>query len=257
MRKILWVLLLSGGVSAQNLTSDPPPELQIVRKPGTAGASMRPYAGVQAQVNVLGMRSITGTPETWLIEAHYSFASIEDLDRRLAAAAPVRTSGEGIDTLQEDVLAPARIMIATYRPNLSFRPIEAIKLLAKARYFQISVFRIRPGTDAEFGEVMRLRRATADAVNLDRPDLAYQVMSGAPGGTYLFLSPIATLRSMDEGVNPVPVYAEGIAAARQKDGKQIASEVEVGREHLLFRVEPKISYVADDFAQGDPDFWRK
>jgi hypothetical protein len=158
--------------------------------------------------------------------------------------------------LQEDVLAPARTMIALYRPNWSFRPLEAVKLLAKARYFQVSVFRIRPGTDAEFGEVVRLRRATADAVNLDRPDLAYQVMSGTPGGTFLFLSPIVSLRSLDEGVNPAPVYAESITAARQKDGKQIAADVEMGREHLLFRIEPKISYVADDFAGIDPQFWR-
>ena len=43
---------------------------------------------------------------------------------------------------------------------------------------------------------------------------------------------------MDEGLNPVPVYAEGLAAARQKDGKQIAAEIEISREHLLFRVEP-------------------
>jgi hypothetical protein len=218
---------------------------------------MRPYASAQAAVNVLGMRSITGVPETWLVEAHYSFASVEDLDQRLAALAPVRTSGEGIEPLQDDVLAPARTMLALYRPNWSFRPLEAVKLLAKARYFQVSVFRIRAGSEAEFGEVIRLRRATADAINLDRPDLAFQVMSGAPAGTFVFLSPIASLRTMDEGVNPVPVYAEGIAAARQKEGKQIASDVELGREHLLFRVEPKISYVADDFAQADPAFWRK
>ena len=71
------------------------------------------------------------------------------------------------------------------------------------------------------------------------------------------LSPIATLRSLDEGANPVPVDAEGIAAARQKEGKQISADVEAGREHLLFRVEPGISYVADDFAALDPSFWRK
>jgi hypothetical protein len=120
----------------------------------------------------------------------------------------------------------------------------------------VSVFRIRPGTEGEFGDVLRLRRATADAINLDRPDLAFQVMSGAPAGTFVFLSPIATLRSMDEGVNPVPVYAESVANARKTEGKQITAEVEVSREHLLFRVEPRISYVADDFAQVDPEFWR-
>src|SRR5262245_27042480 len=243
MRVIVFAAILGGVALGQSLTSDPPPILQIVRKPGTAGASLRPYAGARATVNAIGMRSITGTPETWLVEAHYSFASVEDLDQRLAALAPARTSGEGVDTLQDDVIAPARTMIALYRPNWSYRPAEAVRMFAKARYFQVSVFRIRPGTESDFGDVLRLRRATADAINLDRPDLAFQVMSGAPAGTFVFLSPIATLRTMDEGVNPVPVYAEGVANARKTDGKQIQAEVEISREHLLFRVEPRISYV--------------
>ena len=240
----------------QNLATDPPPIVQIVRKPGTAGASMRPYSNAQAAVNVIGLRSITGLPETWLVEAHYSWASVEDLDQRLGALAPVRVTNDAADPLNDDVIAPARTMIALYRPNWSYRPAEAVRLLAKARYFQVSVFRIRPGTEGEFGDLVRLRRATADAVNLDRPDLVFQVMSGAPAGTFLFLSPIETLRSMDDGRNPVPVYAEGLAAARQKEGKQIAADTEISREHLMFRVEPRISYVADDFAAGDKDFWR-
>jgi len=131
-----------------------------------------------------------------------------------------------------------------------------VRLLPKARYVNVTVFHVRPGTEGDFGELVRLRRATADAINLDRPDLAFQVVSGAPAGTFVFLAPLATLRSMDDGVNPMPVYAEPLAAARQKDGKQIAADSELSREHYLFRVDPTISWVADDFARLDPEFWR-
>ena len=62
---------------------------------------------------------------------------------------------------------------------------------------------------------------------------------------------------MDDGMNPVPVYAEPIAAARQKDGKQIAADTELSREHFLLRVDPRISWVADEFADLDKGFWRK
>src|SRR5438445_7930672 len=148
MRIILLTGMLSGAMLGQNLTTDPPPIVQIVRKPGTAGASMRPNANAQAAVNVLGMRSITGVPETWLVEAHYSWASVEDLDQRLNGLAPVRVTNDAADPLQDDVIAPARTMIGLYRPNWSYRPVEAVRLFAKARYFQVSVFRIRPGTEA-------------------------------------------------------------------------------------------------------------
>jgi hypothetical protein len=35
-----------------------------------------------------------------------------------------------------------------------------------------------------------------------------------------------------------------------------AADIELSREHLLFRVEPRLSYVSDDFAAGDQAFWR-
>ena len=57
-------------------------------------------------------------------------------------------------------------------------------------------------------------------------------------------------------MNNVPVIAEGLANAKAKDGSKIASDTEMSREHLLFRVEPRISYVSDDFAEVDADFWR-
>src|ERR1017187_1813766 len=255
MRIFVFAAMLSSMAAAQNLT-DPPPIVQLVRKPGTGGASLKPYADSKAALNVIGMAAVTGQPETWLVEAHDSFASVEDLDQRIAALAPVRAFSDPADPLQDDVLAPTRTMLALYRPNWSYRPDQAIRMFPRARYFQISLFRIRPGTEAEFSELIRLRRATADAVNLDRPDMAYQVISGAPAGTFVFLSPIVSLRNFDDGVNPVPVFAEGLANAKAKDGSKIASDTEIGREHLLFRVEPRISYVADDFAEVDPEFWR-
>ena len=82
------------------------------------------------------------------------------------------------------------------------------------------------------------------------------MISGAPAGTFVFLAPIASLRSFDEGVNSVPVFAEGLANARAKDGSKIAADTEMSREHLLFRVEPRISYVSREFADVDPEFWR-
>jgi hypothetical protein len=255
MRILLLAGILSSAAVAQSLT-DVPPIVQLVRNPGTGGPSTRDYANAKAALNVIGLAAVTGPPETWLVEAHASFASVEDLDQRISALSPVRVTTGAFEPLQDDVLSPSRTMLAQYRANWSYRPDQAIRMFPKARYFQISLFRIRPGTEAEFGELIRLRRATADAVNLDRPDLAYQVISGAPAGTLVFLAPITSLRSFDEGVNPVPVFAEGLATAKAKDGSKLASETEIGREHLLFRVEPRISYVSSDFADVDPQFWR-
>jgi hypothetical protein len=251
---VLAALVAATGLS-QNLT-DPPSIVQLVRKPGTGVAPRKSYGAAGAAVNVIGMSAVTGLPETWLVECHYSFASVEDMDQRMAAVAPARVPGDTGDPSQDDVLAPSRTMLAVHRPGWSYRGDQAIRMFPRARYFQVSIFRIRPGTEADFSELIRLRRATADVVNLDRPELAYQVISGAPSGTVIFLAPLANLRNFDDGVNPVPVFAEGLAAARAKDGSKIAADSEISREHLIFRVEPRLSYVSSEFADVDPDFWR-
>jgi hypothetical protein len=111
----------------------------------------------------------------------------------------------------------------------------------------VTIIRIRPGTDAGLGGLVGLHKAASDAVNSDRPDMFYHVVSGDDSGTYIVLSPLASMRVLDEG-------SAGAAANPGADAK--AAEIEISREHYLFRVEPRLSYVSTGFANGDPSFWR-
>jgi hypothetical protein len=229
---------------------EPPPLIQLVRGAGASVAVTRPYPDARAAVNVLGMTSIAGAAETWLVETHNSFASIEDLDRAIRSAAPSMDPPEAPDRNRDDLLASSRSLIALYRPAWSYRPDLAIRMFPNARYFHISIYRMRPGADAEFAELAKERKLHFDSINADRPEIAYQVMLGAPSGTYLFVAPLVSLRTLDNGL------------ARMSGGEgpeahaKTASSAELGHEQLLFRVEPRISYVSEEFAAGDPDFWR-
>ena len=244
MKTMLLAGLLAGAGLAQTFT-EPPPLLRLNRRPGVNSVAIRQYADAGAQVNVIGMTSITGPAETWLIEAHGSFAGIEEVDKLLG---PLVATAAADEPLSNEILAASRTVIAVYRPGFSYRPDQAIQTFPKARYFQVSLYRIRPGTEAEFVELVKSRRILRDSINLDRPEMAYQVISGAPSGTYLFLAPLASLKILDEGLAKAPTYAQGIAAA--------AKAGEFTREHLLFRVEPAMSWVSDEFASADPEFWR-
>ena len=255
MRKLLSALILASAAYAQAPTV-PPPVLQIACKPGTATGPTRPYAGAKAAVDVMGLAAATGLPQTWMVELHANFASVEDLDKALSAQPRNIAPGDSYGQPQEDLLAPPRTMIALYEHAWSYRPDEAVRLLPKARYMNVTIHRIRTGLEGDFAELVSLRKLTNDSVNLDRPELAYHVISGAPSGTYIVLSPLNTLRVMDEGVADVPAFAEPVADARAKAAPKAAG-IEIGREHLLFRVDPRLSYVSDDFASGDQQFWRR
>jgi hypothetical protein len=254
MKRILTLVLFASCAPAQTIT-DPPPIVQVVRKPGFAAGAVRPYSDARAAINVVGMSAITGLPESWFVETHLNFTSIEELDKALNAVGAPRAAGTFADSGQDDVLAPARTMIATYQPNYSYRPDQAARLLPRARYMHVTVYRVRGGTESDFSNLVNLRRASLDSVNLDRPDIAYEVISGAPAGTFLFFSPIVSLRAMDDGIPNTPVYAQSLAEARAK-AKVSSAPADIGREHLLFRLEPRLSYVSDDFAASDQSFWR-
>lgn len=251
MRKLLLAPILAFAAAAQGPTV-PPPIIRITCKPGPV-ASAKPYSDAKAAINVLGMYAATGLPQTWTIEMHDTFASIEDLDKVLDIL-PVQVQGDTAPT-GDDLLAPPRTMIAVYQHDWSYHPEEAMRQLPKARYMRVTIHRIRLGLDGDFGELVRLRKVTNDSINLDRPELAYEVESGASSGTYLILSPLNTLRAMDQGLPDVPAFAAPVAEARAKAAPK-AADIEIAREHLLFRLDPRLSYVSDDFASTDQPFWR-
>jgi hypothetical protein len=221
--------------------ADPPTLFRVIRN--ATWTDNTGYSDARVAVTVLGMTATSGPFESWFLEMHDSFASIEAVDKALSIP---RT---GVP-YSDDVLPPSTTLIALYRPNLSHRSDEAAKSMPKARYFLLSIYRIRPGTQAGFFDLVRMRRSHFESINLDQPEMAYQVMAGAPSGTFIFITPLASLKTFDDGLARTPEgYRE--VAAEQK----LTADVEIGHEYFLFRIDPRSSYISDDFAAGDPDFW--
>jgi hypothetical protein len=235
------ITLLAGVLTCCSF-AQPPDLIRVVRE-----APIQPYVDGKSPVDVVGMSAISGNGETWIVELHDSFASVEMLDRAMGGWT-VPNSGF---VAGDDVLPSTRTWVARHRPNLSYRPEQAIQNLAKARYVDVVVYRIPPGTEASFQEYRKLRDFGLDSINSDFPDMSYEVISGAPAGTYVSLIPLTSLATFDEGRARTPVYAQSAVA----NAKALAQQMQVQRERLWFRVEPHMSYVSEQFASRDPGFW--
>jgi hypothetical protein len=212
----------------------PPPIVRIVSTPGVSGRPGRSLGCPKAAVEILGLAAATGAPQTWTLEMHPTFGSIEDLDQAVNATPLAGLTND------------SRAMIAVLQLGWSYRPDDAVRALPKARYIRVTIHRIRPGAEADFGGLARLHKMTSDRFNSGQPDMFYHVVSGDDSGTYIVLSPLASLRVLDEG----PADAPADAAAEAK-----AADIENSREHYLFRVDPGLSCVSEGFAAGDPGFW--
>src|SRR3954453_6451964 len=87
MKRCLLFLIIAATVDAQTLAE----RLSLIRlvRTGPRPAEASPvaaYNAAGAQVDVVGLKSITGNPQVWLIETHGSFSSIEALDRAFTQA---------------------------------------------------------------------------------------------------------------------------------------------------------------------------
>lgn len=156
-----------------------------------------------------------------------SFGSLEDLDKALPMAA------SGI-TYSDEVLPPARTLIA--RANLSHRWDEAAKMIPKARYFWSPFI--------EFGLAdlvrMRMSRFERSLIRLCRGCRRERFCLSPRSHRS---RPSTTVGEASDGLREI--------AAEQK----LAADVEIGHESFLFRIDPRNSYVSDEFASADPRFW--
>ncbi len=242
------VILLTG-LLAIGAAAQPPNIIRVVRNgnPGSYIQAAR-NADPKPSVTVFGMSAIAGLAENWLIELHDSFGNLEDLDR---AVGSILFSTNGAPPQADDLLPSSKALVAVYRPGLSYRADQGVQSFPKARYFDIAIYRIRLGTEGDFGNFLKLRGFGQDSINLDKPEMAYQVVSGAPAGTYIVLTPLPSLRVMDDARANTPVYAQADIDAARK----IAADLQLVREHLWFRVDPRLSFVSDQFAADDSTFW--
>jgi hypothetical protein len=240
MKALLIALVVSLTAQAQVA----PPILRLIRSSGLNPNT--PYASAGPAIQVLGLRSMTGVGETWLIEQHPTFQSIEEVDKGLRSV--------GADTahwpnesgmLEDEVLGPPHTLIAYYREGWGYHAEDAVRMLPRARYFNVTIYRLRPGASTDMELFFRSRHTNLDAVNATQPDLVYHVISGASSDIYLLFAPMVSLRAMDDRVARLPLESR----SKQLDAEFI-------RETVMFRIDPVISYVSDEFAGADRAFWR-
>lgn len=243
----------------------PPAVLEILRediKPGKGSAHDAFETGyVQAltkanwPIYYLAMTTISGPSEAWFILTHDSFAGLEKGRQNLAKTPTLQRQLDQLDHQDGEFRANQRTMLAVFNKELSYHSERVAASVPKSRYFNVLTVRMRPGRDIEFNQAVRTYIAAAEKAKIEGGFATYQVISGAPGGTYLIFIPMKSLAEMD--AEPANQRAINAALGMEEGQKLLKAVGEsfLTEESAVFAFNPKTSYVSKEFASNDPDFW--
>ena len=261
--KALLLVLAAAGAAAQSPT--PPQVLRIIRqgiKPGASaehekiGASVaRGVARAKYPANFLALSSISGVPETWILESHDSFASVEAATSFVDSTPAVKWWLSQYEAQSGASITEVRRLLAIYRSDLSYGGDQFAQNLPKMRYMSVVLVRLLPARDSDFAEAVRLVKGAYEKSGSDQPLIIYQVISGAPGPSYLFFAPMASLKAMDDAPARGKAMREALGEENAAKALKTSAEVTAASESFLFSLNPRLSYVSKEFAAIDPDFW--
>jgi hypothetical protein len=212
----------------------------------TEAAFMQAAAKANYPSQILGLTAMTGTSQAWFLEGHATFASITQ-------AASVLDTPEftGLDAADAELRTGSQSMIAIYRADLSYAAEKAN--LAKIRFFSIETVRLIPGPDQKFAEAAKALVAGAEKSGDNQPVAAYEVVSGAPNGTYLLLQPMESLKSLDDEPQRRRALRQAMTSG---DPERNMAAAMANSESILFAVSPQMSYVPKEWITAAPDFWK-
>lgn len=268
MKKSLLVVFVLLVASLPVLAQEGPPRvLLIVReeiKPGMMlahGRHSAEYASIFAKLQTpnerIALIPVAGNEnEVVYLNAARSFAEIEkinqDTDKKMAALnASMQSQVDRLNKEAPDLHSAMRDMLAVYRPEMSFNPGVNI---SQMRYFLVTTIRVRPGHDAQYLDyVQKIVNVAREKAKVNLHVAVFQIISGAPGGTYMAFRPMKSLSELDEAV-AVKVRA-AMSEDQRRDADKAIGEAVMTTESSTYAFAPRMSFVSEEFAAGDKDFW--
>jgi len=259
------IVQLSAQLSAQVQEESPAPKvLMVVReqiKEGREAAHAKAeeaWPRIFQKGNVksyyVGMTAESGPSEAWFLQPYDSFGGMEKTRAEILQS-PLAADLETANVQDGELRTGSRTLLSVFRGDLSYHPAAALSSMAKCRHMGVTVLCIKYGHDADLVQAAKLLIDGYEKSNSGQPILTYQVTSGGPSGTYLFFSPMVSLARIDEAPARTAAARQAMGDRSQKHFDSLAAEIVQSSESLLFAFNPRMSYVSQEFAAGDPEFW--
>jgi len=262
---LIVIAMLAGAVSAAAQTQPQLPKVLWIYREDTKPARGASHERVEhgfaqywAKNKVqpfLAVQAVSGTAtEVMFLSGYDSLASMER-DMQTFDKASSGAEFDALERQEADLVSTVRSTVAVLRPDMSYHHERMMSVLPQSRYFNIETFRVRLGHDAEFAAGGKVFQSAFEKMKRDQPYVMYQVVMGAPEGTYLLFSPMKSLKEVDDEFASEGALMQAMGEENMKNMMKGAGDVFLSMESNIYIFNPRMSNVSKEVAAADPKFW--
>jgi len=258
-----------GPAAAQDQSSGmmlPPKVLTITRefvKPGKAGAmhDKTESAFVQAMARAkwpthyLGMNSQSGKSRSLFFAGYDSFAAWEKDELATQKNTALSSALERASVADGELLDSIDSGVFMYNEEYSLNQ-QAEHATAATRYFEVSVYHVKPGRHKEWDEGVKMVLAAYKRALPDAHWACYESVYGAPEGTFLFIVARKSASELDTDFAHNKDFAMAMGEEGMKKLDEFGAASIESSETNLFTLNPNMSYAPAEWIKADPDFWK-
>ncbi|WP_035359140.1 hypothetical protein [Edaphobacter aggregans] len=261
----LSVMVTGLGVAAAQEAMGPPKVLVIqseLVKPGRGGALhersesafVRAMVAAKWPTHYVALESLSGPTRALFLTGYPSFAAWEKDNQDMAKNATLSAAIDKAMMSDGDLLTSYDQGAFIYNEEGSLRAGTAD--VPRSRYFEISVFHVRPGHRMEWEELVKLYREGYEKIPNAKWALFESVYGADNGGMYLVFNPMKSLAEVEQGYADQKKFVDAMGEGKMKKLGELTASCIESEQTNLFRFNPKMSYPLDSWVKEDPTFWK-
>jgi hypothetical protein len=257
-------LALAGSLAAHAQTpAVPPPNIIDIETINIKPYEDGPYAKVASEypalseqlrdpTHFLAMEALSGSPRAIYLSGYDSYEALQKNEEWLLGDAATDAKFDALDAREAPYISAVHHTIWHYRPDLSNNVAAAD--IPHSHYWEVIIFHMRSGHDAQFEELTKLYRDANLKIGQNIPWATYAGMMGVTN-TYLVLVPMTSLKDEDTGLAHKKDF--GVALGDEGMGRmnKLSEENVASVEDDIWMVNPEWSYVEKSWIESDPDYW--
>jgi hypothetical protein len=258
-------LMVGMGVAVAQEMPAPPKVLVIQRemlKPGRAGAThlKTESAFVQAMTaakwptHYFAAESLSGLSRALFFIGYPSFAAWEKDNQDTAKNATLSAAFDHATLVDGEQLTEYSSGTFLFNEKSS---LGANVDIPHMRYFEISQFRVRPGHEKDWDDLVKLYKSSYEKAVPSAKWAVFDSMYGAEnGGLHLVFIPMRSLAEVDQSLLDGKKFEAALGESGLKKLGELSAACLESSQTNLFQFNPKMSYPAEEWIKADPEFWK-